>query len=234
MRRRADPPASASKALMKALGRSVKNEALLVEAMTHPSLEGEANYQRLEFLGDRVLGLAVGKLLYDAFPGENEGALSRRQASLVRRDALAGIAARLKLGPLIRMTDTAERTGGRANPSILADVLEALIAVLYLDGGLKAVEAFVAKNWASLLKQPGLAKDPKSGLQEWAQGRGYPLPAYQLAAQKGPDHAPRFKVKVAVAGLGEAEGEGASKQEAEIEAAKKLLSSLKKKAPRRP
>jgi len=225
-----DLPVSAVKALAKALGRSVKNAARLCEALTHPSREGETNYQRLEFLGDRVLGLAVGRLLYDAFPAEKEGELSRRQASLVRRDALAGIALKLKLAPLIRMTETAERGGGRSNPSILADILEALIAVLYLEGGLEAVEVFVKKNWGVLLKRPSLAKDPKSALQEWAQGRGHALPQYVLASQKGPDHAPRFKVTVAVAGLGEAEGEGASKQEAEVAAAKKLLAALKKKA----
>jgi ribonuclease III len=222
-----------SPSLAKALGRRVKSQALLREALTHPSLEGEVNYQRLEFLGDRVLGLAVGKLLFDAFPDEKEGALSRRQASLVRREALAAIGARLNLAPHIRMTETAERAGGRANASILADVMEALIAVLYLDGGLAAVEAFVKANWGALLKRPTLAKDPKSALQEWAQGRGHALPDYALASKKGPEHAPRFVIRVEVSGLGEAKGDGASKQEAETAAAKNLLAALKKKAARR-
>ncbi|HXV73418.1 MAG TPA: ribonuclease III [Sphingomonadales bacterium] len=221
--------ASPAKALAKALGRSIKSERLLLEALTHPSLEGAANYQRLEFLGDRVLGLAVGKLLFDAFPEGTEGDLSRRQASLVRRDALAAIALRLKIAPHIRMTETAGRGGGRENPSILADVLEALIAVLYLEDGLGAVEAFVTKNWGALLKRPSLPKDPKSALQEWAQGRGYALPEYALAAQKGPDHAPRFTVRVSVKGLGEGKGEGASKQEAETAAARTLFAALKKR-----
>lgn len=218
------------KAMTKALGHSILNQTLLFEALTHPSCEGESNYQRLEFLGDRVLSLVVGRLLYDRFPSENEGELSRRQASFVKRDALFAIAQKLKIGAHIFMTSAVERNGGRENPSILADVLEALIATLYLEHGLDAVEIFVKKNWGSLLKQATFVKDPKSALQEWAQGRGLALPAYRLLTQKGSAHAPRFTIEVTVESLGSAQGEGASKQEAEIEAAGALLLSLKKRA----
>lgn len=218
------------KALTKALGHSINNQTLLLEAMTHPSCEGERNYQRLEFLGDRVLSLVVGKLLYEQFPSENEGELSRRQASLVKRDALSVIAKKLKIGTHILMTPAVERNGGRENPSILGDVLEALIATLYLEHGLDAVDIFVKKNWGSLLKQATFAKDSKSALQEWAQGRGLALPTYHLLTQKGSPHAPRFIIEVAVESLGRAQGEGTSKQEAEIAAASALLLRVKKTA----
>lgn len=219
---------SSAAPLASALGFPFRNKTLLREALTHPSLEGETNYQRLEFLGDRVLGLVIGRLLFETFPGEREGQLSRRQAQLVRRETLAGIAKELGLPRYIRMTAITERGGGRESRAILSDVLEALIGVMFLEGGLEAADQFIRKHWAGRLKVPEAAKDPKSALQEWAQGRGLTLPAYSLASRAGPDHAPRFTVTVSVEGRGEVSAEGTSKQEAEVKAAKKLLAALKR------
>lgn len=219
---------SSAAPLASALGFPFRDQALLRQALTHPSLEGEANYQRLEFLGDRVLGLVIGRLLFETFAEEREGQLSRRQAQLVRRETLAGIATELGLPPHIRMTEITERGGGRQSRAILSDVLEAVVGVIFLEGGLEAADRFIRKHWAARLKMPQATKDPKSALQEWAQGRGLPLPAYSLASRAGPDHAPRFTVTVSVEGRGEASAEGASKQEAEVKAAKKLLAALKR------
>lgn len=209
------------------MGHSFKNKSLLIEALTHPSLEGEAHYQRLEFLGDRVLGMVIAGRLYEKFKGETEGRLSRRLAALVRKETLGQIALKLDLGPLIRMTPTVERGGGRKNPSILSDVLEALIGALYLDGGYGAALVFVEKVWAENLEGKTAGKDPKTGLQEWAQSRGLPLPEYEILEQSGPDHSPSFKIGVSVEGLGSASAKGNSKRQAQTRAAEKLLARAK-------
>ena len=232
MSRPSEKPVSL-KTLETALGHTFDNQEMLCEALTHPSIESRVNYQRLEFLGDRVLGVVIGNLVYKTYPQDREGQLSRRQAALVRKETLAQVARDLGVGRYIRMTDTALRTGGRDNPSILADVIEALIGALYLDAGLTVTGAFIEAAWAKYLNREGVAKDPKSALQEWAQGRGRPLPAYTGVGREGPDHAPRFIVEVTVEGLGSARAEGASKQEAETLAAEILIRQLtSKKKPR--
>lgn len=208
-------------------GHTFKNKSLVIEALTHPSLEGETPYQRLEFLGDRVLGMVIAAHLYGKFGKEPEGRLSRRLAALVRKETLGRIALDLKIGPLIRMTDTVARGGGRENPSILSDVLEALIGALYLDGGYQAAAAFVEKAWAKHLEGKTAVKDPKTGLQEWAQQRGLPLPEYEILEQSGPDHSPSFKIGVSVKGLGTATAKGPSKRQAQTRAAEKLLAKAK-------
>lgn len=213
----------ATKTLEKILGHSFSDKTLLFTAMTHPSIEGENNYQRLEFLGDRVLGLVIGALIFERFQGDSEGQLSRRFAALVRKETLSEVAIGLGLSPLIRMTETAEKTGGRTNASIHSDVLEALIGAVFVDGGFKRAGDFIAQAWGDNLKDKTPAKDPKSGLQEWAQGRGQPLPLYEVVERSGPDHAPSFTIKVSVEGLGEASAKGSSKQIAETRAAEKLL-----------
>lgn len=220
------PNTPPSESLCQTLGHAFTDETLLETALTHPSLEGEANYQRLEFLGDQVLGMVIGALLYDTYPRDREGNLSRRQTALVRKETLAEIARNIKLGPHIRMTETTERGGGRTNPSILSDVLEALIGALYLDAGAAVAEAFIKKNWGHYLKTNEVIKDPKTALQEWAQGRRLALPEYAEIKKTGPDHAPKFVVEVTVDGAGSAQAEGASKQAAEILAAEDLLKKM--------
>ena len=211
------------KTLEEILGHSFSDKTLLFAAMTHPSLEGENNYQRLEFLGDRVLGLVIGALIFERFQGDSEGQLSRRFAALVRKETLSEVAIDLGFSPMIRMTETTEKTGGRTNASIHSDVLEALIGAVFVDGGFKRARDFIAKAWGDNLNDKTPAKDPKSGLQEWAQGCGQPLPLYEVVERSGPDHAPSFTIKVSVEGLGSASAKGSSKQIAETRAAEKLL-----------
>jgi len=214
------------------LGHAFAKPALLREALTHPSASGRRggkslNYQRLEFLGDRVLGLIVAELLYREFPREPEGDLARRLAALVREETLAQVAEDLELGEFMVIAGSEEGAGERANPSLLSDVCEAAIGALYLDGGLEAARAFIERCWRPLLAadlEP--PQDAKTALQEWAQGRGLPLPSYREVAREGPDHEPRFTVAVSVAGHEAAEGEGRSKRAAEQAAAERLLIRL--------
>lgn len=232
-----DAIAAADRALLApleaALDHRFADAGLLLRALTHPSLfqqrqsrNGEA-YERLEFLGDRVLGLVVAELLYRAFPAEEEGALAKRFAVLTQREALALVAGRIELARFLRMSPGEEEGGGRENPTLLADACEAVIGALYLDAGLEAARRFIAARWQSLIAadlQP--PQDAKTALQEWAQGRGLPLPAYRLVATEGPPHEPRFTVAVTVEGHGEASGQGGSKRSAERRAATALLARL--------
>ena len=197
------------------IGHSFTRPELLAEALTHrsvlrPSQAGRRrvrggspprNYERLEFLGDRVLGLVVADLLWRRFEDEPEGDLTRRHADLVRRETLAAIAAELGFDQLIRVSPAEAAAGGRRRPAILADVLEAVIAAIYLDSGFAAAFAFIERLWGERLTgMDRPPRDPKTVLQEWAQGRGLPLPAYDVVTTSGPDHARRFTVSVKVTG----------------------------------
>lgn len=209
------------------LGHRFSDPGLLQAALTHPSVAGPVNYQRLEFLGDRVLGLVIAAWLYESFPQEPEGKLNRRFSALVRREALAEVAGETGLDGLIRLEAGAESEGARKLPAVLADVCEAVIGALYLDAGLAAAEAFVTAHWAARLKAgPAVYKDAKTTLQEWAQGRRLPLPAYRVAERRGPDHSPEFVVAVSVEGVGEAQAAGTSKRLAEQAAAAAMLERL--------
>lgn len=195
--------------------------------MTHRSRDGSPSYERLEFLGDRVLGLAIAETLYHRFPDEAEGALARRHAHLVRQDALARIARDLGLGPMMRLSRGEQDLGGQSNPSLLSDVCEALLGALYLDGGFEPAAAVIQRLWAPLIEaDPTPPKDAKTALQEWAQGRGLPLPAYTEAGRSGPDHKPLFTVRVSLDGQGSESAQGASKRLAEQIAARRLLARL--------
>ncbi len=195
-------------------------------ALTHPSLEGLENYQRLEFLGDRVLGLVASEWMYQDFPGEREGFLSRRFIDLVRKETLAEVAQNLKIEDYIKTSPTVVGQGGKSNPAILSDVIEAIIGAMYLDGGLGVPTKFIKTHWAEFLSREVVAKDPKSALQEWAQGRGLPLPVYEITERSGPDHELVFTLKVTINNKGDAEASGTSKRVAEAEAAAILLNNL--------
>jgi len=223
-----DQPAAPDQ-LQQLLGHVFARPRLLEQALTHASLSGtdtghRAHYERLEFLGDRVLALVLAQLLFERYAEEREGALARRHADLVRRETLARVARSIGLTEHIRLSRGEEATGGRDNPAILADCCEAVIAALFLDGGLPAAARFVEAQWAPLLSErPRPPVDAKTALQEWAQGRGLALPTYRTVATEGPDHRPSFSVEVSVEGLPPVTATGSSKRVAEKAAAAELL-----------
>ena len=215
------------------LGHTFRDRAPLIEALTHPSVDPQARggarhgYQRLEFLGDRVLGLLIAEWLLERYGDEPEGALSRRSSALVREETLAEVAQTIGLGDHVRLSTGEREQGGRDKRAILADVAEAVIGAIYQDGGLDAARALVRHRWADLMsRDPVPPKDAKTALQEWAQARGLPLPAYRVVGRSGADHAPQFTVEVTLAGTGQAEGRAGSKRQAERKAAAALLNSL--------
>ncbi len=206
------------------IGHNFKNSALLETALTHSSAGQGHNYERLEFLGDRVLGLAVADVLYKKFPDEPEGDMAKRLAALVQGTMLARIAKEIDLGSFIVFSDAEREAGGAKNDHILADVMEAMIGALYLDAGLEKCQAMVEKLWGKHLyevKKP--PAHPKTALQEWAQGRGLSLPAYEIIGQTGPDHAPIFEIKLSVEGFNHIRAEGKSRQDAEKAAARAFM-----------
>lgn len=215
--------------LCRVLGHRFADLADLEDAVSHPSLPGQTRssargYERLEFLGDRVLSLVVAEWLLERFPDEPEGAIARRHTDLVRAETLAEVAVAIGLGEHLRLSPGERVSGGQAKPAILADACEAVIGALYRDGGLSAARTFIRDRWSGMLdREPDPPQDPKTALQEWAMGRARGLPAYETLSRGGPDHAPVFTVRVTVAGLGEATAEGPSKKAAEKAAAASLL-----------
>jgi len=203
--------------------------ALLDSALSHISaLKGVRNrggsYQRLEFLGDHVLGLVISDMLFRAFPRADEGELSRRLADLVRKETCAEIARAIDLGAAVRLGASEANAGARNRPAILADVCEALIGAVYLDGGHAAAAALIERLWGERMRAPAHPlRDPKTVLQEWAQARGLPTPAYREVARSGPDHNPEFRVAVQLPAFAPAEGLGRSKRAAEQAAAAAML-----------
>ncbi len=228
----AAPERGKPEALAERLGHAFADPGLLREALTHQSAvpnrgAAAASYQRLEFLGDRVLGLVVAELLLARFPDEPEGDLARRLAALVRRESLSVVAEELALGRFVILARAEIEAGEDSNPALLADACEAVIGALYLDGGLGPARAFITRFWTPLLEAaPAPPQDAKTALQEWAQGRGLPLPGYREVEREGPDHEPLFHVEVAVEGQPPARGEGRSKRLAEKAAAAALLRRL--------
>ena len=210
-----------------ALGRAPRDPALFERALTHASF-GEAQYERLEVLGDRVLGLAVAAWLYELFPDEPEGQLSKRLNALVARETCAEVGRDLGIGPRIRLGKQAREDGASDSDNVIGDVVEALIGAAYLDSGLDSALAFVRNAWGDRVSTRDKApQHPKSTLQEWAAAQERKPPVYRLAERSGPQHAPTFVVEVEIKGVGAASAEGASKQEAETAAAAKLLEQLK-------
>ena len=222
-------------ALAQSLGHDFGRPDLLTEALTHPSVEPEDRgtarhgYQRLEFLGDRVLGLLIAEWLFERFGSEAEGALARRYSALVRAETLAEVAHAIGLGRFLRLSAAELEQGGRDKAAILADACEAVIAALYLDGGLDAARRFVRREWQDLIERDiRPPKDPKTALQEWAQARHLPLPRYDVVTRVGADHAPVFEVQVAIDGYPPTTGRASSKRGAEREAAERLFATLPK------
>lgn len=198
-------------------------------ALSHASA-GDLSNERLEFLGDRVLGLVVAERLYADFPSVSEGGLAVRLNALVRRETCAKIAEAAGLGPHLLMASSESSSGGRKKGAILAGACEALIAALYLDGGIEAARGFILRFWQEAFATLGIElRDAKTALQEWAQSgalKSKVQPAYAVTERKGPDHAPIFTVEVGIPGLDPERGEGATKRDAEQEAARKMLLRL--------
>jgi ribonuclease-3 len=208
------------------LGHRPVDVSLFERALTHSSAARES-YERLEFLGDRVLGLVMARALYERYPGEPEGQLSRRYNALVARETCAEIGRGIGIPALLRLGKQAREDGASQSDNVVGDAVEALIGALLLDGGLETAERFILARWEPYLAGQGRAPHhPKSALQEMAEGLGRKPPAYEVIERSGPAHAPRFTVKVSVRGLGEAEGQGTSKQDAETAAARALLDKL--------
>jgi ribonuclease III len=223
------------------IGYDFARPEILKEALTHPSVLGSVqargrhrprdgsvrSYERLEFLGDRVLGLVIADLLWRRFESEGEGHLTRRLTHLVRREALVRVAGLIGLGAHLILSRTARESGTAGNPAVLADVCEALIAAIYLDGGFEAATAFVRRFWEPLIDEMNEPPtDPKTALQEWAQARGLALPTYELVRSSGPHHALRFTVAASVAEGHRATATASSKRLAETRAAETLLEQL--------
>ena len=202
---------------------------LLEEALTHRSAagaKGAGSNERLEFIGDRVLGLLVAEWLIERFPKEREGMLGPRLASLVSKPSLAAVAEANGLAPLLSVSKGESKRGVRERATVLADAFEALLGALYLDAGLPPARDFIRRMFGGVLEgQAAPPKDPKTALQEWALARAMALPAYSVVEQSGPSHAPQFTVAVAV-GAAAARGEAGSKRAAEQAAAQALLAVL--------
>lgn len=205
------------------------NMPLFEAAFTHGSAGKNADYQRLEFLGDRVLALIITHILYHDFANEAEGALSVRLNRLVSRQHCAVIARKLNLGPYIILGKQARDDGARDSANILGDVMEALIGALYLDKGFDAARKFVEQHWSDSIKQDGAgSKHPKSRLQEWAAANRRKMPEYELIDRSGPHHALQFTIRLSIAKVGSVEAKGNSKQEAETAAARAFLAQFGK------
>ena len=218
-----------SRQLESLIGHAFQNKDLLESALTHSSSGKDHNYERLEFLGDRVLGLVVSEILFEKFTDESEGDLAKRLASLVQGSWLAKIAGDLHLGDYMEFSAAERASGGGVNENILADGIEALIGALYLDSGLAQCRNFIENFWGDAfyaMKAPPL--HPKTALQEWAQAKGLPLPLYKIAGHSGPDHAPIFEIRLKVQGYEEVIAHGRSRQIAEKEAAAAFLMILEK------
>jgi ribonuclease III len=218
--------------LQAAIGHVFADQGLLEHALTHVSFVKSGairlqSYQRLEFLGDRVLGLAVASMLSATFPSAEEGELARRMAELVRKETCADVAVAWDVGPNLRLGSGEVQSGGRKRVTILADVCEAIIGAVFLDAGYVAAETVVERAWRSRLTEPeGGRRDPKTLLQELSQSRRLGMPAYTEVARSGPAHRMHFVIAVSIEGLGAAEGEGSSKREAEQAAARALLDQI--------
>lgn len=206
--------------LQEIIGHNFKDETLLKTALTHSSTGARHNYERLEFLGDRVLGLVVSETLYEKFPDEPEGHLAKRLSALVQGSFLAQISREIGLGQYIIFSESEAASGGAENENILADVFESVIGALYLDSNYDTCRNLIKKLWGDrfdIMEKP--PQHPKTKLQEWAQSKNLPLPKYKIIKQSGPDHAPVFELSLSLDGYEDIIVTGPSRQEAEKQAA---------------
>ena len=209
------------------IGHTFKNKDLLRTALTHSSTGEQVNYERLEFLGDRVLGLVIATLLFKRFPEEQEGDLAKRLALLVQGKTLAEISERMSLGDYIFFSSAESASGGAKNNHILADVFESVLGALYIDGGYESCSDLIETHWHDVLytmHEP--PQHPKTAMQEWAQGQGFPLPVYEIISQSGPDHAPVFEVSLKIQGHPSIKAKGQSRAEAEKKVAKEFFAGI--------
>ncbi len=218
-------------ALESTLGYSFQDEIYLVRALTHPGMarRPEESYQRYEFLGDRVLGLAIAHILFQKYPRMSEGGLSRALAHFVCREALAVIAERIGLPDYIILTQGERRGGAAHNASVLADSMEAVLAAVYMDGGMDTAQQVVLALWTEKFLEWSKAifdGDSKSRLQEWAQSSGKGIPVYAVCSSNGPDHAPQFVMEVQVPGMTPVQAQGTSKKDASQRAAQGMLNAV--------
>jgi ribonuclease-3 len=207
---------------LEGLGFEIENESLWLEALTHGSTGAGFNYERLEFLGDRVLGLAVAGWLYRNSSG-SEGELAQRLNALVSRQSCAGVAREIGLPPHVRLGKQARDDGAADSDNVLGDVMEALLGASLIENGYPPTRDIVWRLWKARVESTGRSKHPKSALQEWAAGSNRKPPEYALIDRTGPDHAARFTVRVSVKNVGEVEAEASSKQDAETEAARLFM-----------
>jgi ribonuclease-3 len=216
-------------ALTDRLGVPVAPSPRLAEALTHPSASSRArpDNQRLEFLGDRVLGLVIAQALFERFPEATEGRLAPRYNALVRKETCAEVAAEVDLGPMLHLGRSEAMGGGRRRPAVLGDAMEALIAAIYLDAGMEAAREAILNAWGARVSQAARTRaDAKTAAQEWAQARGLAPPVYEEIARQGPDHAPVFTVAARMEDGTEATAEAPSKRAAQQAAAAALLELL--------
>ena len=211
------------------IGHEFGSAGYLDRALTHSSYsvgsrKKTGDNERMEFLGDRILGLVIAELLFENFPKSSEGGLASRLNALVRKETCADVARQIDLGQLLRMSPGEEQAGGRAKTAILGDACEALIAAIYLDGGFQAAKQFIVRFWEPMLKsveQP--PRDAKTLLQEWVQGQGMAPPRYRLVERTGPDHEPAFTIGVEVGEMAPVTATAGSKRSAEQAAAEGFL-----------
>lgn len=211
--------------IAKRIGYEFKNRALLRHALTHSSTKRKRDdYERLEFLGDRVLGLVIAEQLFRSRPDDREGHMSARHSGLVRGDACAEVGRSLSIADFVVMGQNEMHKKMNLNTTVIGDVIEALIGGIYLDGGLEAVKSFVLRNWKPLLAAAATQeKDSKTFLQEWALARSLPIPVYTITKREGPEHAPVFEVAVEIKDREPMQGTGKSKRLAEMDAATNFL-----------
>lgn len=218
-------------ALEQKLGYRFKNPTYMELALTHSSMTGAANNERIEFLGDRVLNLVMAHTLFEQFPHENEGSLAKRHSALVQGTMLAAVGNTIGIGDFLILSDGERQSGGAENENIVSDAMEALLGAIFLDGGLEPARGVIIRLWDKYILSPAeIHQDPKTELQEWVQARSLPLPEYDIVSRTGPDHAPRFEIEVRVQGYDPVLADGSSRRNAEKDAARLMLKKLKPEA----
>lgn len=216
--------------LEKIIGYQFKDRHWLERALTHSSTNDDYNYQRLEFLGDRVLGLVMASALFREFRGENEGGLAKRHTALVQGQTCTIIGKAHGIENFIILSESERGSGGHLNENIIADVVEALFGAVFVDGGYETAEKVILDLWGDSIRTLEKApQDPKTELQEWVQARGLDLPIYEVVQKTGPDHAPKFVIRLTVNGEAPVEAEGSSRRQAEKKVARLMLKKIKQK-----